>query len=150
MENAAGIISRVMPASAIDDTVLDALVLSACADGMSKTELKALEQMARELPSLEGKDHAAVTDRIRLAFERVERDGLEGRLKALADAAMDDETRRRIFCAAAIIQYADGQVTNEENEFLLDLADVLGLDEHAVREIVADIERHLEAPAPSS
>jgi tellurite resistance protein len=147
MENAAGILSRVLPASAIDDAVLDAIVLSACADGMSKSELDALASMAKELPSLAGQDEAAVSGRIRESFERVERDGLEGRLKALAETPMDDETRRRIFCAAAIIQYADGHVTNEENEFLLDLADVLGLDEPTVRDVVADIERGLEAPA---
>jgi tellurite resistance protein len=145
MENAAGLISRVLPANAIDDVVIDAIVLSACSDGMSKEELEALATMARELPSLAGKDEAAVTDRIRESFERIERDGLEGRLKQLgADTSMDDATRRRIFCAAAIIQYADGHVTNEENEFLLDLADVLGLDEKTVREIVADIEKNLE------
>lgn len=143
MENAADLISRVLPASAIDDVVIDAIVLSACADGMSKEELEALEKMVRELPSLAGQDHKAVTDRIHASFERIEQDGLEGRLKKLADESMDEDTRRRIFCAAAIIQYADGHVTNEENEFLLDLADVLGLDETRVREIIAEIEKSL-------
>ena len=143
MENAAGILSRVLPAAVIDDTVLDAIVLSACADGMDKTELDALTRMARELPSLAGKDEATVAERVQESFARVERDGLEGRLKALAETPMDDATRHRIFCAAAVIQYADGHVTNEENEFLLDLADVLGLDETAVREIVLEIERSL-------
>jgi hypothetical protein len=41
------------------------------------------------------------------------------------------------------VQYADGQVTNAENEFLLDLADVLGLDDAKVNEIIADIEIEL-------
>ncbi len=70
MENAADLISRVLPASAIDDVVIDAIVLSACADGMSKEELEALEKMVRELPSLAGQDHKAVTDRIHASFER--------------------------------------------------------------------------------
>ena len=42
-----------------------------------------------------------------------------------------------------IVQYADGRVTNEENEFLLDLADALGLDENRVRAIVSEIEKQL-------
>lgn len=145
MENASFILSRVLPQAAIDDTIIDAIVLSACADGMSKEELEALAKMARELPSLAGEPDEAVTDRIRQSFERVERDGLEGRLKQLDVALMDETTRRTIFMAAAVIQYADGQVTTEENEFMLDLADVLGLEEHAVREVREEIERNLPA-----
>jgi hypothetical protein len=34
-------------------------------------------------------------------------------------------------------------VTSSENEFLLDLADVLGLDETKVNAVIADIEREL-------
>jgi tellurite resistance protein len=141
MENTADLITRVLSPDAIDDAVLDAIVLSACADGMSKTELEALEEMAKQLPSLAGKDEGAVLDRIRASFERVEKEGLEGRLKTLAHESMDTSARRRVFTAATIIQYADGQVTNEENEFLLDLADVLKLDASVVKDVVDEIER---------
>jgi tellurite resistance protein len=143
MDQTADLIARVLPSHAIDDAVIDAIVLSACADGMTKEELETLAKMVRDLPTLSGKDDGAVTERIRESFERVQRDGLDGRLRALSDTAMDGETRRRIFCAATIIQYADGRVTNEENEFLLDLADVLGLSETMVREIVSEIETTL-------
>jgi tellurite resistance protein len=141
MENTADLITRVLAPDAIDDAVLDAIVLSACADGMSKSELEALEQMAKELPSLAGKDEGLILDRIRASFERVEKEGLEGRLKSLAHESMDALARRRIFTAATIIQYADGHVTNEENEFLLDLADVLKLDAAIVKDVVDEIER---------
>jgi len=140
LEKTADLITRVLSPDAIDDAVLDAIVLSACADGMSKTELEALEQMAKELPSLAGKDEGTILDRIRTSFERIEQEGLEGRLKTLAHESMDALSRRRIFTAATVIQYADGHVTNEENEFLLDLADVLKLDASIVREVVDEIE----------
>ena len=80
MEQAADLITRLLhlsPEQAMDDAVIDAIVLSACADGMSNAELEALTRMAKELPSLQGKDEAAVSDRIRESFERVERDGLD-------------------------------------------------------------------------
>jgi tellurite resistance protein len=133
----------VLTPEAVDDILIDAVVLSACADGMSKIELEAIAHMAKELPSLAGRDHATVTDRIRQSFERLERDGFDGRLKSFAEAPLSDETRRRVFCAAAVIQRADGHVTNEENAFLLDLADVLGLDEPRVRQLVTEIERRV-------
>lgn len=143
MEKAAELLAKVLPASSIDDAVLDAIALSVCADGVTQEELEALTRMARELPSLEGRSDADVEASVRAAFERIHRDGLEGRLRALGEADLDADARRRVFCAATIVQYADGHVTNEENEFLLDLADVLGLDEVKVREIVAEIEREL-------
>ncbi|MBS2013100.1 MAG: TerB family tellurite resistance protein [Deltaproteobacteria bacterium] len=128
----------------VDDAILDAITLSACADGVNRAELAALLRMARQLPTLEGRPHPEIDARVHAAFARVEADGLEGRLAGLAKASFDDDARRRIFCAAAVVQYADGLVTNEENEFLLDLADVLGLDDMRVQEILAEIEAELD------
>ena len=130
-------------ATAADDAVIDAIALSACADGVTSDELVVLIRMAHELPTLRGQPAEAVDARVRASFDRIQEDGLEGRLEKLADATLDDDLRRRIFCAAAIVQYTDGHVTNEENELLLDLADVLGLDETRVRAIVDEIEQGL-------
>ena len=99
--------------------------------------------MARELPSSKDLSEADLDARIAASFARIHDDGLEVRLRKIAETALDDATRRRMFAAAAIVQYADGKVTNEENEFLLDFADVLGLTEARVREIVDEIEREL-------
>jgi tellurite resistance protein len=127
----------------VDDAILDAITISACADGVTKEELTALLRMARQLPTLEGKSLPDIDARVHAAFERVETDGLEGRLAALGKASFDDVAKRRIFCAAAVVQYADGQVSSQENEFLLDLADALGLDDARVKEILAEIEAEL-------
>ena len=127
----------------VDDAILDAITLSACADGVSKEELTALLRMARQLPTLEGKSLPEIDARVHAAFARVEADGLEGRLAKLANDSFDDVARRRIFCAAAVVQYADGRVTDQENEFLLDLADVLGLDDMRTQEILAENEAEL-------
>lgn len=127
----------------LDDAVLDAIALSACADGVSKEELAAIRKMARELPSSRDLSEQDVDSRIEASFARIHDDGLEERLRKIAETAIDDDTRRRMFTAAAIVQYADGKVTNEENEFLLDFADVLGLTEARVREIIDEIEREL-------
>jgi len=127
----------------VDDAILDAITLSACADGVSKEELTALLRMARQLPTLEGKSLSEIDARVHAAFARVEADGLEGRLAKLTKDSFDDVARRRIFCAAAVVQYADGRVSDQENEFLLDLADALGLDDMRTQEILAEIEAEL-------
>ena len=121
MADAADLLAKVLPDTPIDDAILDAIALSACADGVTKDELAAILRIARELPTMKDLAPAEVDARVRAAFDRVERDGLDARLAAIGKAAMNDETRRRMFMAAAVVQYADGQVTSSENEFLLDL-----------------------------
>lgn len=143
MTVAADLLSKVLEGTPIDDAILDAIALSACADGVTNVELVAILRIARELPSLRDREPAEIDARVHAAFDRLTADGLEGRLKALGDAALDEQTRRRMFAAAAVVQYADGQVTNAENEFLLDLADVLGLDDAKVNGIIAEIETEL-------
>ena len=143
MADAADLLAKVLPDTPIDDAILDAIALSACADGVTKDELAAILRIARELPTMKDLAPAEVDARVRAAFDRVERDGLDARLAAIGKAAMNDETRRRMFMAAAVVQYADGQVTSSENEFLLDLADVLGLSDERASAIVAEIEQEL-------
>src|SRR4051794_30534133 len=135
MLDAAELIAKVLPDSPIDDAILDAIALSACADGVTKDELVAILSIARELPTLRDRPPAEIDERVHAAFDRLTADGLEARLQALGKAEMDDATKRRMFCAAAVVQYADGQVTSSENEFLLDLQDVLGLSDASVGEI---------------
>jgi tellurite resistance protein len=143
MTVAADLLSKVLSDTPIDDAILDAIALSACADGVTNVELVAILRIARELPSLRDRPPAEIDARVHASFDRLAADGLEGRLQALGEAKLDEGTRRRMFTAAAIVQYADGQVTNAENELLLDLADVLGLDDTKVNAIIAEIETEL-------
>src|SRR5579859_3563783 len=110
---AAGLLAKMLPDAAVDDAVLDAIALSACADGIVKEEMDAIRRMARELPSSKSLDDAALEERIHASFARIHDDGLDARLEAIAKTALDDATRERMFTAAAIVQYADGHVTNE-------------------------------------
>jgi len=143
MTVAADLIAKVLEGTPINDAILDAIALSACADGVTNAELVAILRIARELPSLRERPPAEIDARVHAAFDRLSADGLEGRLQALGKASLDEATRRNMFTAAAVVQYADGQVTSAENEFLLDLADVLGLDDAKVNEIIAEIEIEL-------
>jgi tellurite resistance protein len=143
MTVAADLIAKVLSDTPIDDAILDAIALSACADGVTNAELVAILRIARELPSLKDCPPAEIDARVQAAFDRLSADGLDARLQALDKASLDEATRRNMFTAAAVVQYADGQVTNAENEFLLDLADVLGLDDKKVNEIIAEIEIEL-------
>jgi tellurite resistance protein len=144
MTDAADLVAKVLGEAPIDDAILDAIALSACADGVSNVELVAILRLARELPSLRGRPPEEIDARIHASFDRLTAEGLPARLAALGKAPTDAATRRRMFAAAAVVQYADGLVTNEENEFLLDLADALGLDDAKVTEIISEIERELD------
>jgi tellurite resistance protein len=144
MPDAADLIATVLADTPIDDAILDAIALSACADGVTNVELTAMLHMARQLPSLRDQPPAEVDARVHAAFDRLTKEGLDGRLQSLAKMGLDEATRRRMFAAAAVVQYADGLVTSSENEFLLDLADALGLDEAKVTAIIGDIERELD------
>src|SRR5687768_3771631 len=103
----ADLIAKVLPGEPIDDAILDAIALSACADGVTNAELVTLLRIARELPTLRGRPPAEIDARVHASFARLESEGFKARLQALAAAATDDETRRRMFCAAAVVQYAD-------------------------------------------
>ena len=144
MSDAADLVAKVLGDAPIDDAILDAIALSACADGVTNVELVAMLRLARELPSLRGLPPAEVDSRVHASFGRITNEGLTARLAALGKATTDPATRRRMFAAAAVVQYADGLVTNEENEFLLDLADTLALDDATVAGIIAEIERELD------
>jgi tellurite resistance protein len=151
MPDAADLIATVLADTPIDDAILDAIALSACADGVTNVELTAMLHMARQLPSLRDQPPAEVDARVHAAFDRLTKEGLDGRLQSLAKMGLDEATRRRMFAAAAVVQYADGLVTSSENEFLLDLADALGLDDATLTEFISEIERELviEPGAPS-
>ena len=143
MPDAADLIAKVLSDAPMDDAILDAIALSACADGVTNDELVAILRIARQLPTLRDLPPPEVDARVHASFGRLESAGFKGRLEALAKEKLDDATRRRMFCAAAIVQYADGHVSSQENEFLLDLADALGLDDARVAALVAEIEREL-------
>ena len=52
MPDAAELIAKVLPDTPVDDAILDAIALSACADGVTHDELVTILRIARELPSL--------------------------------------------------------------------------------------------------
>jgi tellurite resistance protein len=144
MSETADLVAKVLGDNPVDDAILDAIALSACADGVTNAELVAILRLAKELPSLRGRPPEEVDAAIHASFDRLTKEGLAARVEALGKMPADEATKRRIFAAAAVVQYADGLVTNEENEFLLDLADALGLDDAKVAEIIAEIERELD------
>ena len=66
MTVAADLLSKVLSDTPIDDAILDAIALSACADGVTNVELVAILRIARELPSLRDRPPAGtMTYRLR-------------------------------------------------------------------------------------
>jgi len=147
MADAGALLAKALPETDLDDAVLDVITLSVCSDGVAKGELQTLRTMVRQLPALRDLSDDDLEARVRGSFERLEARGLEERLREIGERPIDEDRRRRLFRAAAIVQYADGHLTNEENAFLLDLADAIGLTETKVREIVDEIAGELGVSA---
>lgn len=138
------LVASLPPGGVDDETVLEVMALSACADGVNRDELDAIATLAKELPSFQGLDASAVKEKVEAAFSRLDEAGLEPSLKAIAARATDAAAKKRIFYAAAIVQHADGRLSNQENELLLDLADALGLDDDTSHAIANEIAKALD------
>ncbi len=121
--------------------LVDAVCLSILADGkITKEEEEVAINFLAEMTELETKDAAKL---VRSAFERISRDSDEV-LQAIPDKLSTAEEIEGVFFAAAWVQYMDGEISTEEDSFLYTLADVLGLDDEEVEEILAAVEENIE------
>lgn len=149
MENAVDLLARAPPSAGLDDAVLDAIVLSSCADGLAKGELDTVTQLAAALPSFARCAIRAETSWASASDRRSKgstRWASKTRSARLGEKVEGVDAKKQVFTAAVVVQIADGHLTNEENALLLDLADVLGLDETSVRKIRSEMESVLGAP----
>lgn len=78
------------------------------------------------------------------AKARVESEGREARLGAVAQDLSDDQARGEVaFVLAAAIAFADNAIADQENELLNSFAELLGLDESRANELLDAMETDL-------
>jgi tellurite resistance protein len=111
------------------DAICEAMYLMAKADGkLDPTEADTLRGALRELS--EGTVRSVhIQSMMEGAEERLAKEGLEARIKAIAEHLQHDPgSAEAAFVLAAAIAFADDEIADEENDMLNAFADALGID----------------------
>lgn len=128
-----------------DHMMVSAICLSMCADGeVSDVELLRAREILSDLPGLKGESAEAIEEHMVRAFAAIRADGMDTCMANVARTLKDPKQREEAFTLAALVQYVDHDIDEQENEFLAAFRDVLELPAERADEIVADVEAHLQ------
>jgi tellurite resistance protein len=111
------------------DAICEAMYLMAKADGkLDPAESDTLRGAIRELS--DGNVRSVhIQKMMEGAEQRLAKEGLEARIKAVAQKLEGDEgTAEAAFALAAAVAFADNEIADEENDMLNSFADALGID----------------------
>lgn len=111
------------------DAICEAMYLMAKADGkLDPVEGDTLRGAIRELS--DGNVRSVhIQKMMEGAEQRLAKDGLEARIKAVAHKLEGDEgTADAAFALAAAVAFADNEIADEENDMLNSFAEALGID----------------------
>lgn len=113
----------------------EVMFLAMSADGrVEQAERDVIRGALRELDDRIRTPHFGAM--LRRAEQRLEVEGQSTRLRAVAKELADDPVRGEVsYVLASAIVYADDDVTMEENSFLNDLAEALGIDDSRTEEL---------------
>lgn len=111
------------------DALCEAMFLMAKADGtLDPAEADTLKGALRELSDNTVRSHH-IQAMLESAEQRLAKEGLEARIKAVANNLMQDEgSAEAAFVLAAAVAFADEEIADEENEMLNKFAEALGLE----------------------
>ena len=119
----------------------EAMYLMMSADGrVLGSEREVVRGALRELDERVRSAH--VESMLDEAAKRLAADGPARRVAEVARALSDDPVRAEIaFVLAAAVAFADGEIADEENAMLNDLAFALGIDEAQANELLDGLDR---------
>ncbi len=127
-----------------EQALVNAMCLSIAADGeVTDEELEQALGLAIDLPGLAGKSQDDALAYVARAFDQLKTDGMDTCMLNVAKM-LDAGERVHAFRLAAAVQYIDGQITSQENEFLAAFRDVLEIDPDEADEIIADLGKDLK------
>ena len=112
--------TRKHPSAEAQDALVETMTLAACVDGMLEAgEARALAMQILATPGFEHFDNKALGDTVEAIAVKVANEGLSARVRAIAHAIGDDpHTREEAFALATLFVLFDGEVGDEEQEFL--------------------------------
>lgn len=135
--------ARAEPSSQALAALVETMIIAACIDGMLEPgELDSLALQILATPGFDHLDRHSIGAMIEQMVTRIAEDGIAVRVKAIAAAiGEDDRTREECFALATLFVLYDGEVGDEEQEFLEALQRALQLsDERAshISSLLAD------------
>jgi tellurite resistance protein len=127
------------------EALVEVMTIAACVDGMlEEGEADALKLQILATPGFENMDTRELSKTVEAVAVRVANEGLAGRVRAIAEAIGDDtHTREEAFALATLFVLFDGEVGDEEQEFLEVLQRELRIsDDRAshITSVLADLE----------
>jgi len=126
--------SLVPPAPEAAEALLEVMTIAACVDGkMAPAEIHQLCEQIRATPGFTHLDNHALARTVEGFVLRIAAEGIPARVRTIAKAIGDDmEAREEAFALATLFVLFDGEVGDEEQEFLELLQKALHLsDERA-------------------
>ncbi len=112
--------ARAQPSRDAQDALVETMTLAACVDGMLEAgEARALAMQILATPGFEHFDNKDLGQTVEAIALKVAGEGLPARVRAIAHAIGDDaHTREEAFALATLFVLFDGEVGDEEQEFL--------------------------------
>lgn len=119
--------------------LVETMTIAACVDGMlEEGEGRALALQILATPGFEHLDNQSLADMVEELVTRVAEEGIPARVKAIAHAIGNDEhTREECFALATLFVLFDGEVGDEEQEFLDELQRALRISDDRASHITS-------------
>jgi tellurite resistance protein len=119
------------------DALVETMVIATCIDGiLSPGESEALAALILDTPGFESLDNKALARVVERVASNIASDGLDARVKSIAKALEDDEPlREQAFMLATLFVHWDGEVGEEEQEYLNSLQDALRINDERASHI---------------
>ena len=113
-------VSLVPPAPEASEALLEVMTIAACVDGsLESDESHQLCEQIRATPGFQHLDNQALARTVESFVLRIAAEGIAARVRAIAKAIGDDiEAREEAFALATLFVLFDGEVGDEEQEFL--------------------------------
>ena len=112
--------SLVPPPPGSAEALLEVMTIAACVDGsLESDESHQLAEQIRATPGFTHLDNQALARTVEGFILRIAAEGIPARVRAIAKAIGDDiEAREEAFALATLFVLFDGEVGDEEQEFL--------------------------------
>ncbi|MBI5533643.1 MAG: tellurite resistance TerB family protein [Deltaproteobacteria bacterium] len=146
-----GLIGKVFGAitgipTASDKALLDTLCLAAAVDGdASRLELGYALEIALDLPGFQKVSKKRLEKMLEEALEGVRACAdTSASIQKVATRIESPEEREQAYTLAAVMEYVDGKVSDDETRFLSSFRAALGISQERGRQILAEVERELK------
>ena len=130
-------VSQIPPPPNADEALLESMTIAACVDGHLETdECHQLCEQIRATPGFDHLDNHALGRIVEGYILRIAAEGISARVRDIAKTLGDDvEAREEAFALATLFVLFDGEVGDEEQEFLEELQRALHISDERASDI---------------